>query len=280
MLTKSEGFFLGYNNCRLHYKHWLHTQPKAHLIITHGQAEHADCYHRLIEALKGLPLNIFAWDLRGHGKSEGQRGCVKSFKEYTEDYKCFLRFLRQSGEIEPKDMILLGHSMGGLIQLSSIASLLHWKMKANILSSPLLGFTVDVPIYKDLAALIFRNLMPNLTMNNELQFSDVTSDEKVIAEMESDILRHDRISPGAYLGSIEEIEKLRTTISQIDIPTFIQIPEHDPVVDSEATKQFFQKISSSEKYLISYPNRKHEIYNDLGREEVFKDLVNFIQKIL
>lgn len=284
MASKAEGFFNGYNNCRLHYKVWQAKSAKVALIITHGQSEHADCYKRLVEAISELPISIYAWDLRGHGRSEGQRGYVKNFSDYSEDLRCFINFLKESTEFPTEKMILLGHSMGGLIQLNYLCAQLHSKLqvdfKAQVLSSPLLGFTVEVPFYKDIAALAFRSIMPTLTLNNEINFSDVTRDPAIIQEMESDIMRHDRISPEAYLGAIEAIENLRQEIHHIRLPTLMQIPEQDPIVDSQATQRFFAQMQSEDKLLITYENRKHEIYNDLDREIVYKDLVNFLTKHL
>lgn len=276
MASKAEGFFNGFQNCRLHYKVWPSAGAKHALIITHGQAEHADCYKRLSEALSRLPLTIFCWDLRGHGKSEGQRGFVRHFNDYSEDLRCFINFIRESTTFSTDKMILLGHSMGGLIQLNYLAKQMHLQFKAQVLSSPLLGFSVEVPLYKDLAALAFRSLLPTLTLHNELNFADITKDPVILQEMQSDVLRHDRISPEAYLGAIETIESLRKEIGHIDLPSLFQIPEKDPIVDSNATRTFFKLFPAQNKVLIEYKDRKHETYNDIGREEVYEDLIKFL----
>jgi len=280
MSKRSESFFTGLHNTRLFYQIWEPAQVRGHLIITHGQAEHSGCYQRLIEALKELSIAVYAWDMRGHGRSEGQRGYARDFEEYVKDFQLFIQHLRDERNLYPKDLLLLGHSMGGLVQLKMLLNNTHWEFPAQVLSAPMLGVAVDVPLYKDLAALVFRNLLPTLTLSNEIKYTDLTRDPEVLAEFNSDVLRHDRISAGVYLGSVTTIELLRQNMSKIEIPTLLQIPDNDPVVGSRTSQELFEKLGSHTKVLKIYPDRKHEIYNDLDREEVFQDLIEFLNKNL
>lgn len=279
MFKRAESFFLGSKKNKLFYQLWEPASVKGHLIITHGQAEHSGCYHRLIEGLKDLSFAVYAWDLRGHGRSDGQRGFVRSFDEYTKDFEAFLMHLRNTQNLYPENLILLGHSMGGLIQLKTLLENPHWEFKAQILSSPMLGVAVEVPLYKDLAALVFSKFLPTVTMSNEIQHTDLTRDEKVLQEYQSDFLRHDRISSSAYLGALSAIESLKKDIGKIKVPTLWQIPAKDPVVGSETSRHLFEKLGSKDKVLKVYPDRKHEIYNDLGREEVFQDIQDFVRAL-
>lgn len=279
MFKRAESFFFGHKKTRLFYQLWEPSQVKGHIVITHGQAEHSGCYSRLIEGLKDLSYAVYAWDLRGHGRSDGQRGFVGSFDDYVKDFEAFLQTLKEERSLYPENLILLGHSMGGLIQLKTLLENPHWSFKAQILSSPMLGVAMEVPLYKDLAALVFSKLLPNLTLGNEIKYEDLTRDPEALQEYRSDFLRHDRISPNAYLGAISAIETLRSDISKIKVPTLWQIPEKDPVVGSEPSHDLFKKLGSSQKILKVYPGRMHEIYNDLDREEVFADIKKFISKL-
>lgn len=277
MFKRSEAFFQGDKKTRLFYQSWEPTQVKGHIVITHGQAEHSGCYQRLIEGLKDLSYAVYAWDLRGHGRSDGHRGFVREFSEYVKDFEAFLQHLRNDRNLYPEDLTLVGHSMGGLIQLKTLAQNTHWSFRSQVLSSPMLGVAVEVPLYKDLAALVLSKLMPTITLGNEIKFSDLTRDPDVLQEYEIDFLRHRKISAAAYLGAIAAIEELRTEIKKITVPTLWMIPEKDPVVGSETSRDLFQKLGSEKKVLKVYKDRKHEIFNDLGREEVFADIVNFLK---
>jgi alpha-beta hydrolase superfamily lysophospholipase len=277
MFKRSEAFFEGFNRTRLFYQIWEPAQVRGHLIITHGQAEHSGCYQRLVDGLQDLSYAVYAWDLRGHGRSDGQRGYAHSFQDYVRDFEFFLQALRNQSNLYPKDLVVLGHSMGGLIQLETLLANPQWDFQAQVLSSPMLGVAIEVPLYKDLAALALSKLLPTVTLKNEINYSDLTRDPDVIKEYEADFLRHDRISAGAYLGAVTAIEMIRSKMSQIRVPTLWQMPENDPIVGSQTSKELFQKLGTSKKVLKIYPDRKHEIYNDLGRDEVFRDIVQFLQ---
>jgi alpha-beta hydrolase superfamily lysophospholipase len=277
MFKRSESFFTGLHNTKLFYQMWEPEQPRGHLVISHGQAEHSGCYQRLIEGLKELSFSVYAWDMRGHGRSEGQRGYARDFEDYVKDLQLFIQHLRDERGLYPKNIHLVGHSMGGLVQLKMLLNNGHWEFPGQILSSPMLGVAVDVPLYKDVAALVFSKILPTVTLSNEIQYKDLTRDPEVINEFNSDVLRHDRISSAVYLGAIATIELLRQNMHKIKVPTLLQIPNQDPVVGSTSSQDFFQKLGATTKVLKIYPDRMHEIYNDFGREEVFQDVVQFIQ---
>lgn len=278
MFQRSESFFKGVNKTRLFYQVWEPETVRGHLVITHGQAEHSACYQRLIEGMKDLSFAVYAWDLRGHGRSEGKRGFARDFEDYVKDFQLFLQHLRDERGLYPKDLALLAHSMGGLIQLKMLLNNPHWEFPLQVLSSPMLGVAVDVPLYKDLAALVLKSLLPSVTLGNEIRFEALTRDPEVISEYKSDVLRHNRISSGVYLGSVTTIEIIRTSLHKIETSTLLQIPVDDPVVGSKTSQELFKKLGAANKVLKVYPDRKHEIYNDLGRGEVFEDITAFISE--
>ncbi len=277
--NRTEAFFQGSKNTRLFYQSWEVENPKLHIVITHGHGEHSNCYERVVEALQGLQTSIYAWDLRGHGRSDGQRGYARKFEDYIQDFQAFLQHLKTEKNLYPDHLTLLGHSMGGLIQLETLLVNPNWNFKAQILSSPMLGVAVQVPLLKDLAALVLARVFPQVTLSNEIQLTDLTRDPEVLKEFEADVLRHDRICSTVYLGAVTAIESLRSRMQQIQVPTLWQIPEMDPVVGSENSRNLFQQLGSPDKKIIQYSGRKHEIYHDLGREEVLQDLCEFIKQL-
>lgn len=276
MLTRSEGYFKGYQDQKLYYQAWTPKNPKGSLIITHGQGEHSECYSRLAEALKDSELTIYAWDLRGHGRSDGVRGYAKEFQDYVRDYEAFLRKLTIDNKITEKPIFLLAHSLGGLVQFKTLIDFPTLPVTAQILSGPLFGVSVPVPDYKKKAAQFFNKVYPKITLWNEIRYEHLTRDLAVIKEFQKDVLRHDRISPGVYIGFMEAIEICKHRASKIILPTLMQIAEKDPVISSADAIEVFNSISSSKKELKIYSGFKHEIYNDLEREIVYDDLRRFI----
>ena len=279
MSKSTEALFRGPDDNQIFYQIWQPLVPaKGSLIITHGQAEHSDCYSMLANSLKDLPWTIYAWDFRGHGRSDGQRGFAKDFQDYVRDFESFLQHIEKEHQVTANNRVLLAHSMGGLIQTSYLLKKSSQKIaRAQILSNPMWGLTVEVPMIKDLAAFAVFKLLPQVTLNNEIDWSALTSDPEVIQSYKKDVLRHDRISAGVYLGSIIAMESLKNEIHKINLPTLLQIAPHDPVCDAQKAEELFTKISTDKKILKKYSSSKHEIYNDIERDQVVADLKEYLK---
>lgn len=275
---RNEGYFFGEDGTKLFYQEWSRPEPKGLMIITHGHGEHSECYHRLIDGLYSSGWSFMAWDWRGHGRSDGKRGFAGHFSHYVSDFRQFLQLLSQQDEYKTRPWICLAHSMGGLIQTEAfLANQLNLPIKAQILSAPLMGLRLEVPILKDLAALAAFHVYPKLTLWNELNPDQFTRDLEVLKEFEADPLRHDRISPGVYLGFLQAFENIHQRAAEIKLPTLLQLAGHDTVVSNKDSEKFLEKLGSPLKKKLIYPQSFHEIYNDLDRESAIKDIAEFIK---
>lgn len=275
--TRKEGSFEGFDRTRLFYQSWTTEQPKARVLITHGQGEHSEAYHRLISYFKNKNIDFFAQDLRGHGRSEGLRGYANQFQDYVKDTHIFYDLIRKKvGTDVP--MIALGHSMGGLIQTLTMLDGEQKNFKAQILSAPLFGVAVKVPAIKDKAARWLHQLLPKLTLGNEISYDMLTRDQEVVREYEKDYLRHDRISSGVYLGFSEAYPKALERAVDILLPTMIVVADSDPVVDAKASEKFFTGLGAKDKRIRIYgQGAKHEVFNDTIRQNVFVDVEQFFK---
>lgn len=282
MYQRSEAFFNGYDGAKLFLQKWSTLNSVGTILITHGQGEHSDCYHRLISGFKNTGWNFIAWDLRGHGRSEGLRGYARDFHDYVSDFHLFLETALSLSEIKNKPIILLSHSLGGLIQTCALLEkseiLKSANIKAQVLSSPLFGVSVEVPAWKDAGATLLQKIAPKITLGNELKNEDLTRDKDVIREYELDTYRHSRMSSGVYLGFKREFPIVLAKASEINLPTFLHISDHDPVVSSEAALKFFDALSSKIKGLKIVENGKHELYNDIVRAEVIQSVIDFVDQ--
>lgn len=151
--------------------------------------------------------------------------------------------------------------------------------QGQILSSPLFGVTVPVPAIKEKAAQFLKNYLPKVTVYNEIRDEELTQDPAVLMEFEKDSYRHNRISSGVYLGSLDSIEDCFEHAEQVKIATLMVIAEDDKIVSSPKALELFQLVGASDKDIKIYPNRKHELVNDIGREEVFTDIVSFLKRL-
>jgi len=277
-MKRSEGEFKGLDRIELFYQVWTFAQVRGVIVVTHGLGEHSESYTRLAEGLSKTDWELWAFDLRGHGKSDGKRGTVGKFSDYTADLHKFIQLVKEARPGVP--VVLLGHSMGGLVTTNTIIEYPALEFTALVLSSPLFAVAVEVPKIKKLGAQFLNKYVPDLTLYNEIVYRQLTSDKEVINEYYKDTLRHDRISSGLYVQMLGAMEKAMAHAAQITCPLLLQQAGADTVVSCKASEKFFKNVGSEEKKLQIYEDLKHEIYNEVYRQQVFADLIDWLNPFL
>ncbi len=116
-----QGTFQGANGLDLYYQTWHpQTLARAVLVIVHGHGGHSGIFTRMVEYLNKRDYIVYSFDLRGHGRSPGQRGYINSWAEFRADLKAFLNLVRTKEPDLP--LFLIGQSMGGTIALDYVLS--------------------------------------------------------------------------------------------------------------------------------------------------------------
>lgn len=275
-IERSEGHFRSYDQTELYFQVWRAPKTRAFALITHGIGEHSDRYHRVAQELAQVDISSLGWDLRGHGRSEGQRGYVRDFDDYLMDQQSIVEFASQELFPNTKSMIQVAHSMGALITLSSTAL---EKTAALCLSSPLVDIALKVPWVKDKLAHFLYDYFPKLTLYNEIRAQDLTRDSIELSEIAKDPLRHEKVSASIYLGVKRLTAALPERAKTIVCPTLFLLSGKDKLVSTEAAVRLFDLIDSARKKRIIYEESYHEVFNDLDRELVFSDLRNFLRNL-
>lgn len=278
MVKRSEGYFRGKNDFELFFQVWSPENPTATLVITHGMGEHTESYQRLVDGLMGENIRFVAWDMRGHGRSEGKRGVIQNFGDLCSDQEILISHIRS--EISQDPIGLLSHSLGGLVTLSTLVKNPNLDIRCAIFSSPLLGVQVAVPEFKKIGAKYLAKYLPSLTLWNEINDKDLTHDKAILAEFVKDPLRHDRVSPKLYLGMNVYMDKINKEGGKINLPVFFQLAGQDKIVSTKISAAFFETIKSKDKEIKIYENSYHEIYNDIERDIAFNDAKAFLKKYL
>lgn len=280
MTKRFEGTFRTFDQSEIFYQTWMGASPRATVVITHGLAEHSECYNSLAQQLVNDQYDVWAWDLRGHGRSDGRRGFAGDFSYYMRDYEALLAFMQSQKDLPVQSSLrLFGHSMGGLITLRTVLEYSIPTITCLALSSPALGIKKAVPGWKSTAAELAAQWMPTLTLSNEIQWRELTKDEAHLKTYDRDPLRHDRISPAVFLGMLNSFPVVFERASQLTLPFCLQLGAHDPVTDVEKAREFFDLVGSPQKHLFVYPDSLHEIYNDTERATVYRDLKNFLARL-
>ncbi|MBX3016256.1 MAG: lysophospholipase [Bdellovibrionaceae bacterium] len=275
-MQRTESFFESADGLRLYYQQWSATNPRAHLVIIHGLGEHSDCYDDFVHELADYDLRVSAWDLRGHGRSQGARGAIADIYQLTQDFEIFVNFvLKLNRRTEP--LLLMGHSMGGLVLLKSLLGLREFQDCPLILSSPFLGVALPVPEWKRQASGVISQVAPRFTLDAGLPPELLTRDPERLRRYQRDPLRHQKISAGLFESAQSAIESVFFHAQAYTAPTLLIGSEADPVVDSREIRQLARHLKNPANELALLPGRLHEVFNDLDREDAFARLKRFLE---
>ncbi len=271
----STGTFIGKGGIEIFFQQWEVANPKAILVIIHGLGEHSGRYGNLIDALQNKGIAIYGLDHRGFGRSGGKRGHVDSFMDYIYDIKIFINMIKDKQSNKP--IIMLGHSMGGVLALKY--ALTHAEdLDALILSSPGLVPAIEVPTWKKNLAIFLSSRIPSLTMPSGLDATTISRDKEVVKKYLDDPLVHDKVTPRFYVEMMNTIQECINRCNEIKLPLLVFHGTADALVLDEASKIVYQKASSKDKTLKLFEGLFHETMNELeaDRKKVLKVITDWI----
>src|SRR5689334_20318449 len=92
------GKFASWDGAQLFYRWTRAPASHAAVVFVHGVLEHSGRYQALGQSLVAHGISFYAFDLRGHGLSEGVRAGVSSFDDYIKDLQVFCRLVGKEGD--------------------------------------------------------------------------------------------------------------------------------------------------------------------------------------
>jgi acylglycerol lipase len=266
----------------------LHKKKKIHsprvLVILHGFGEHIGRYQHFAHYLSDTVDMIYLLDHRGHGRSEGTRGFVERFDQYTEDALLAIQKLQErlSEEYESHETHLLGHSMGGLIALRLMMFYNSVRVSSFTLSAPALQVKMEVPLWKKVLAHSLKRIWGQIQIPAGICSENLSHDPSLIEAHKKDRLVHNKSTPSWFVEFLNAGKEVFESPALLKDPVFVQVPLADRVINSDRTLAFYKKLKGSESKLKTYPELFHEIYNEGNlspdRTEVFEDLKKWIQE--
>lgn len=251
--------------------------PKA-LIVSHGLHEHGGRYLHFPHYLKESVQAVYCIDHRGHGRSEGLRGHIDHFEQFSDDLMLAIRRLDEQLQkrFGRSEIHVLGHSMGGLIALRSLFAVSNLPVRSLILSSPLLGIRTEVPMVKKLASVVLSRVWGSLQLDSGLDVAGLSHDPEVIQAYVSDRLVSKKITPRMFQEMVRAMHETADREAGLAYPILMLLPSDDPITDSSAAMKFFRNLKHRDKQMKSYPGFFHESFNEIGKERVFDELKSWL----
>ncbi|HRU39243.1 MAG TPA: alpha/beta fold hydrolase, partial [Candidatus Goldiibacteriota bacterium] len=220
-------------------------------------------------------ISCYAIELEGFGElSGGREGHISSMKKYHEALRTLK--LAAAAENPGKPVFILGESMGGLIATYHV--LYH--------DADFKGLISIAPAYKDVLKIsalnrlrIFLESLVNGSAREQMPFtnSELTSDPEILAKLDADKREHKKASASLLRGNLMEQAGVILGIGRLKVPLLLLLAGRDRLVDTPFAIKLFHKVKGDKKYIL-YPDSLHALTIEKNREEVFSDIVKWLEK--
>lgn len=236
--------------------------PKGIVIITHGIALHSIYYRKMAELLNKARYAVVLYDVRGHGKSQGKRGDIKSIFQFTSDLNELVEYTKKNNDNLP--IFLLGHSMGGII--TKVYATLHNNFDGSIiLSSP-----------NSSQRLGMFGLLP-ISLFGSLKIKTDFSDPRLSHFPASDNVDPYALKFFTFRLIIQTLKKgtqhIDKNISNYNKPVLIMHGSDDKLVPPSMSEDFYESLNTKDKSLVIIEGGYHNLNDDIVTEKTVDSIV-------
>ncbi len=262
---------------KLAIRDWLlgaGAHPRGLVLLVHGLGEHSGRYEEMAQRLNMQNFAVRAYDHYGHGHSTGTKGCLPTPLRLVDDLALILDATRKTvGQGLP--LILLGHSMGGLVAAHAVA-LNRVRVDGLVLSSPALDLGLN--FLQRLLLAVLPGVAPNLRVRNGVSAKWISHDAEVVRAYRRDVLVHDRLSPRLARYIADGGAEVLTMAKRWHTPTLLLYAGQDRLVSPHGSAVFAHAAPAQFLETHAYAQHYHEIFNELHREPVYRQLVQWLSQ--
>jgi len=270
--SAAEATFQGTGGLNIFFRSWRPTaKPRGVVVVVPGFNSHSGYYGWVADQFVARGLAVYAVDLRGRGKSDGERFYVQQFADYVGDASGLVALAKSREPGLP--VFLLGHSAGGVVACTY--ALEHQAELAGLICE---SFAFQVPA-PDFALAVLKGLShiaPHahvLPLKNE----DFSRDPKVVAAMNADpLIAHETQPTQTVAAMVRADERLKQEFPLITLPVFILHGTADKATRPSGSQAFYDSAGSTDKTLKLYDGGFHDLLNDTDRETVMADITRWV----
>jgi alpha-beta hydrolase superfamily lysophospholipase len=240
--------------------------PSHVVLLAHGYGEHAGRYDHVAGALVANGAVVHAVDHVGHGKSEGERVLVSDFERIVDDLHQVDRRAREEHPGLP--VVLIGHSMGGLIA-ARYAQRYADSLAAVVLSGPLVG------TYDAARQLLELPEIPELPIDVTVLSRDPEVGE---AYGRDPLIWHGSFKRTTLESILRALHAVMAGPSLGSLPLMWAHGEADALVPIDGSRSGIEHLRGARFVEKIYPEARHEIFNEINKDDVLADVTAFINE--
>jgi alpha-beta hydrolase superfamily lysophospholipase len=254
----------------LFLRSWQVESPQRTVVLVHGFGEHSGRYEEFAAWLAARGCAVQAFDLRGHGLSQGVRGHVDRFSDYLDDLESVMGDAREAQTDLP--LHLIAHSMGGLIGAVFLAERAS-ELSSAVISAPALN-AGEGRRAQILSGRLMRFFLPRLRMKSPVDPSALSTDPAVgEAYLADPLVRHGDMTVSLALELVTG--GTRALPEQVDVPTLVLHGDEDRLCSPLASAAYAQALPRGEH--VRYPGLRHEILNEPVRFEIYETILRWLE---
>lgn len=252
------------------------TPAKAAVCLVHGLGEHSGRYTHVAQAFTHAGYGLLAFDLRGHGKTQGPRGHVGHENAFLEDLDCLIE--QAAGRYPGLPLFLYGHSLGGLLAL--FYSLRRKpRLTGVIATSPALLTPLGEQKAKVALSKAMGSVLPGVTIATGLDANQISRDPEVVRVYKADPLVHGKASFALATSMIRMIEYTRAHAAEFPLPLLLVHGGADEITYAQGSQEFAAQVRTPVTLKI-WPGLKHETHNEPEQAQTIAYLVAWMDACL
>ncbi len=276
-----ERHFDSHDGVALFYRHWpaaapttAEALPRA-IVLVHRGHEHSGRMAHLADELDLPDVDVFAYDMRGHGRSPGTRGDSPSFGHSVRDLDSFVGHVAAAHGIAKDNVVVIAQSVGAVLA-STWAHDYAPKIRGLVLASPAFKVKLYVPFARPGLALM-QKLRGNFFVNSYVKAKFLTHDPERIASYGTDPLITRPISVRILLGLYTAADRVVADAAAITLPVQLLISGSDWVVHHAPQHRFFERLSNPRKEQHVLPGFFHDTLGERDRGIAIEKIRSFVQ---
>lgn len=246
---------------------------KAIVCLVHGLGEHSQRYQPMAQFLSDHSYRMLAYDLRGHGKSGGQRGYIPSYDALLDDIAIVL--LETVQRYPGKPVFLYGHSLGGGLVIN-YALRRRPKLAGVIATGPALRLGFEPPAVKVVLGKLMNQIYPAFSQASGLDVQALARDPEVVRRYQNDPLVHDKVSARLFMGFYQAGLWAIKHADEFPLPLLLMHGSLDRLTSPQASQDFAARVGDQCTLKI-WDGFYHEIHNEPEQAQVFQYLLGWME---
>lgn len=275
-MQEDTGIWLAPSGTEIFHRRWQVAGASAArgvVILVHGLGEHSGRYAHVAARLVAQAWVVYALDHQGHGRSGGRRQRIQRFEDLSDTLAAFREWVQAQHPGLP--LVLLGHSMGGLLAATDAAQYPH-ACQALVLSAPAVKVSEHISVWTIRIGRLLSALAPSVGVLG-LDPQWVSRDARVVAQYQQDPLVHHGKTPARLAAELlRAIEDLQARVGRIQAPLLVLQGSADRLVDPGGAQWLAEHAGSRDKQARYFEGLYHEVLNEPEQEAVLAELVAWL----